>query len=268
MGGKNETIVAMPASAGATLVTPSPKRFSQRRICYILLAIIAVFSIFRLPFLSFGGHHTTHHQREEVLPIFDEHFKQKVGEVSIDEIHKRGLPHFGTIVVLYRRVEGTKRVEFLLSKRSKQTTVCVGSWSFLSEHGVENEGATAMVLRALRDEAGLFLSEEKVEHICDTHVLHDFDGEDRSENQYTHIAMAEYPNYQDLDFNHESDGGKWVSPTKLMVDVDKGVICNYELSKLVGEITLAICKSLSKKGLDCEVNASTYHKLLPICEKD
>lgn len=209
--------------AGLHGETPKP-RWRQKRCWYLLLAVIALITLFQIMFSGSAGSRgsgAAKRRRPELLPYFDRQFKLQQGELPIDEVHRRGLPHFGTVVLMYtteadlaknpeasgakvsRHSKGPGQVLFLMTQRSKDVAVCPREWLLVGEHAHTQESPVAMALRGLREELGVFAAEEDVTHLCDTTFQHQFhDG--KQENQRTHLTLVAFPTFQHIDLNSEA----------------------------------------------------------------
>eukprot|EP00043_Microstomoeca_roanoka_P006897 m.66885 g.66885 ORF g.66885 m.66885 type:complete len:263 (-) comp13613_c2_seq2:2494-3282(-) len=237
----------------------SRSRWTQARWCYALLGLVACITLLRLLFSGASGGRNANHmvKKQDMLPFFDQRFVSEQGELPIDQVHKLGLPHFGTVLLVYRPrhpvgADG-QDVEFLLAKRGSTLATCAGQWLMVGEHAHKDEDTTDTALRALREELGIFAAEEDVTHLCDVPLEHAFDS-GRRENQMTHLVMVEFPTYESIDLDSETDEIRWLSPKQIITMADKNQLCNPATSNLVKDLVMMGCDKLQKqKGFNCAI---------------
>lgn len=69
--------------------------------------------------------------------------------LSIDEIHRRGLYHYGTWICLL-----DDQQHILMLKRASHLVTCPNAWSLLGEHASPDEAPLETVKRGMREELG------------------------------------------------------------------------------------------------------------------
>lgn len=190
-----------------SIVRPTRPRWNQKQCCYTLLGIIACITLLRVVLSdAFGVASGVSKLKtsKKLLPYYDEEFRLQLGLVTAEEIHREGLPHYATVVLIYRKSKGPNaNVEFLLTRRSSKVLVCPDEWLMVGEHAQSEEGPIPMTLRGLREELGLFLSDEDVDHLRDVTVQHKLES-GHVEHQRTHLTMIQFPNFQHIDIDHET----------------------------------------------------------------